>query len=204
MRILHIIWSIVADCFQRDRGSNQRKVVANQEQEVGWNVVKEREEWGRTVVSWIKKGGFYHLFIWNGKAEADREHTELSPPPPHLHWKDCRVCVKAEAYELHGAAQAPLSQFKLPHIAEHVRALSRGKANSTYCPRSFLAAMHNEDGKSRTKCRMLVRKAEAQKGVNCLITEPKRRCIQASDAGLILLTCLKQTGIVTMRKKSMN
>lgn len=110
--------------------------------------------------------------------------------------------MKAEAYELHGAAQAPLSQFKLPHIAEHVRALSRGKANSTYCPRSFLAAMHNEDGKSRTECRMLVRKAEVQKGVNCLITEPKLQPIQASDAGLILLTYLKQTGFVTMKKKA--
>lgn len=112
--------------------------------------------------------------------------------------------MKAEAYELHGAAQAPLSQFKLPHIAEHVRALSRGKANSSYCPRSFLAAMHNEDGKSRTECRVLARKAEVQKGVNCLITESKRRHIRASDAGLILLTYLKQTGIVTMGKKSMN
>lgn len=96
----------------------------------------------------------------------------------------------------------PLSQFKLPHIAEHVRALSRGKANSTSCPRSFLAAMHNEDGKSRTECRMLVRKAEVQKGGNCLIAEPKLRRVQASDAGLILPTCLKQTGIVTIKKKA--
>lgn len=68
------------------------------------------------------------------------------------------MCVKVEACELHGAAQAPLSQFKLPHIAEHVRAPSRGKANSTYCPRSLSAAAYNGDENSSTKCRVLVRK----------------------------------------------
>lgn len=32
--------------------------------------------------------------------------------------------MKAEAYELHGTVWAPLSQFILPHVGEHVRALS--------------------------------------------------------------------------------
>lgn len=64
----------------------------------------------------------------------------------HLHWKDCRVRVKAEAYELHGTVWAPLSQFILPHVSEHVRALSKGKANGSLCPHShILAAVHNMD-----------------------------------------------------------
>lgn len=45
--------------------------------------------------------------------------------------------MKAEAHELHGTMWAPLSQFILPHVDEHVRALSKGKANSTHCPHSY-------------------------------------------------------------------
>lgn len=54
--------------------------------------------------------------------------------------------MKAEAYEHHVAVWAPLSQFILPHVADHVRAEGTDMQNSSLFPQlQFLAAMHNDD-----------------------------------------------------------
>lgn len=93
-------------------------------------------EW-KTVSSGLKSGllSFIHLKCKSQK-EADTEHGRPSPPPSspaHLHGKDCRVPVKAEACRLRRAVWAPLSQFILPRVGEHVRAARTGEANGAYC-----------------------------------------------------------------------
>lgn len=53
---------------------------------------KELREWKeKTVTRWIKKGGFYHLFIWNAKAERQiwTYPTKCHPPPP--------ICIERTA-----------------------------------------------------------------------------------------------------------
>lgn len=92
---------------------------------------REREDSPQRTKKWA-----FIIYSFEMQKQGGRYSTSPTKPsslfPSHLHWKDCRVCVKAEAYELHGTVWAPLSQFILPHVGEHARALSKGKANSTY------------------------------------------------------------------------
>lgn len=125
----------------QSRGSHSKLRMTER---VGWRVKRVRllTKWKgrkseRTVTNWLKSGLLSFIHLKCKSVEADTEHTQLSPFLSHLHWKDCRVCVKAEAHELHGTVWAPLSQFLLPHVGEHVRAVSKGKANSTHYPHSY-------------------------------------------------------------------
>lgn len=79
---------------------------------------KERE---RTISNWLKVG-FYHLVIWNAKRESRWMHTKLSS---NLHWKACRVRVKAEGCLYHGSELSPLGQLPPPHVRVHVQWISR-------------------------------------------------------------------------------
>lgn len=104
----------------------------------GWSKGREmKTETVKTVSGGLKKCPFiiYSSEMQKPK-EADTEHSQPSPPPSspaHLHGKDCRLPVKAEAYRLRRAVRAPLSQFILPRVGEHVRAARTGEANGAYC-----------------------------------------------------------------------
>lgn len=104
---------------------------------------------GGIVTNWLKSGLLSFIHLKCKSREADTEHTQLSSPLfflSHLHWKDCRVHVNAEAHELHGTERSPLSQFILPHVDEHGRTLSKSIGNSTQYP-----SMHNIGMKTRVQ-----------------------------------------------------
>lgn len=152
---MEMCWKHAEAWRQRGQPEGKRRVTVHQRwEEHGQDVVADQtelREWKEKTVTLNKEGGllsFIHLKCKSREADMNRP-TKCPPPPPFALEGLQGVC---EGWGLWaGTAQAPLSQFKLPHIAEHVRAVSRGKAN-THCPRSLSAAVCNKDENSSTKC----------------------------------------------------